>query len=193
MQDVPDHGLCIPNRTKPKTTTYTYAKQHYTIHYHVNSKSGVNFQFTLKRNRAKRNPIKINLLVLYFNSLPPPSLSLDGICGTWMPLYVDLSEALRLDIRDQWLFITGCAIYWIKYCINRLLYGTRITLNCKCSSLLYTCTYVFLYIYIYHPALLHGAVSSQPTQQHTAKFLGVDWPSYQGSQKLVDSALVISA
>jgi hypothetical protein len=35
-----------------------YAKQHYTKHYRVNSKSGVNFQVMLKQNRAKRNHIK---------------------------------------------------------------------------------------------------------------------------------------
>jgi hypothetical protein len=38
-------------------------------------------------------------------------------------------------------------------------------------------------LFMYHPALLHDAVNSQPIQHKTAKFLGVDLTKLPGQPK----------
>ena len=63
-------------------------------------------------------------------------------------------KTCRKDINDRWLFITDCAICWVKYCIINQLHSTRTVLKqllCK----IFSCTI----IKIINNQLLHAAKS----------------------------------
>ena len=59
------------------------AMSRWTKHYHVNSKSGVNFQVVLKQNHAKRNRIQRDLPVIVWKSYD--KISFSGRCCCSFP------------------------------------------------------------------------------------------------------------